>query len=259
MKRLHLFEFEDLPWFPAFLRDYGTDFLQFMANQFDFYKGIVPLLKIGLEKSGTSTIIDLASGGGGGWLKLVGRLRERVPGLKIVLTDYYPNLKAFERIKKVGGDPFTYISEPVNALDVPEELAGLRTQFLSFHHFKPEQAQQILQNAVDRGMPIAIFEVQERNWKYLLQHSFSPISVLLTTPFIRPFKWGRLLFTYLLPILPLFIYWDGLVSVLRTYTLEEMEAMTRALKGGERFSWEINRIKSGPTQVLYAFGYPREE
>ena len=26
MGRIHLFEFEDQDWYPAFLRDYGTDF-----------------------------------------------------------------------------------------------------------------------------------------------------------------------------------------------------------------------------------------
>ncbi|SHM52145.1 hypothetical protein SAMN04488057_1026 [Cyclobacterium lianum] len=38
MGRIHLFEFEDLEWFPAFLRDYGTDFLQFLSNKTKMYK-----------------------------------------------------------------------------------------------------------------------------------------------------------------------------------------------------------------------------
>ena len=81
MKRKHLFEFEDQRWFPGFLRNYLTDFLQFVSNKFSIYKGIVPLLSETLTKSGNSTIIDLASGGGGG-LVAAQPLSSRVPSIR---------------------------------------------------------------------------------------------------------------------------------------------------------------------------------
>ncbi|WP_422861060.1 hypothetical protein [Flagellimonas sp. W118] len=63
MGRLHLFEFEDQKWFPSFLRDYGTDFLQFLSNKVKLYKPVVSVLERGLRASGTNTIVDLGSGG----------------------------------------------------------------------------------------------------------------------------------------------------------------------------------------------------
>ena len=114
---------------------------------------------------------------------------------------------------------------------VPSSLKGLRTQFLSFHHFKPEQAQAILQNAINNSQPIAIFEGQQPSVKSLIPMFLSPLNVLLTTPFIRPFKVDRILFTYLIPILPLFILWDGVISVLRTYTVKELNMMISELNG----------------------------
>ena len=69
MKRLHLFEFEDQPWFPRVIRDGMTDYLKFVANRCDFYKSVIPILAKGLHKSGSNTIVDLASGAGGGWSK----------------------------------------------------------------------------------------------------------------------------------------------------------------------------------------------
>ena len=90
MKRLHLFEFEDLPWFPGFIRNYGTDFLQFVSNKFDLYKGITPLLVSKLKHAGKTQILDLASGGGGGLLTIGKKLKEEIPDLQITLTDYYP-------------------------------------------------------------------------------------------------------------------------------------------------------------------------
>lgn len=96
MSRIHLFEFEDQKWFPTFLRNYLTDFLQFGSNKFNMYSGIVPILKKGLEKSTSNQIIDLASGGGGGLISLSKELLQQNPNLKILLTDFYPNKTAFD-------------------------------------------------------------------------------------------------------------------------------------------------------------------
>ena len=253
MSRIHLFEFEDQLWLPEFIRNYMTDFLQFLSNKTGMYKGIVPIIEKGLKQSGTNQIIDLASGGGGGliWLNTV--LKKNHPDFKILLTDYFPNISAFEYTKQQA-DNFDYIKTPVDARNVPENLTGLRTQFLSFHHFKPSDARQILQNAVDSDSAIAIFEAQERSLPSIIAMVFSPISVLLTTPFIRPFKIGRIIFTYLIPIVPLLVLWDGIVSSLRTYSVEEMNELIVSLNNKETFNWEVGKVKSGPGKILYLLG-----
>lgn len=257
MARIHLFEFEDLGWFPATLRNYGTDFLQFLANKTRMWKPVVPVLQKALRQTGSHRIIDLASGGGGGLLWLNEALRESDPELRITLTDFYPNLGAFA-YTRAQADNFDYVEESVNALEVPENLKGVRTQFLSLHHFKPADARAILQNAVDAKSPIAVFEGQERSLPSILAMIFSPITVLLTTPFIRPFKVGRIIFTYLIPIVPLFVLWDGIVSSLRTYSVKEMEALIEGVEGKDTFDWEVQRVKSGPGVVLYLLGLPKK-
>lgn len=253
MKRIHLFEFGDQKWFPSFLRNYGTDFLQFLSNKSKLYKPIIPLLSNALIKSDTTQIVDLASGGGGGLIWLNSELKKTIPELTITLTDYYPNIPAFERTKKEA-DNFEFNKNAIDARDVPSELKGLRTQFLSLHHFKPKDAQHILQNALDADSPIAIFEAQERSLPSILAMIFSPISVLLTTPFIRPFTLGRILFTYIIPIVPLFVLWDGIVSSLRTYSVPEMHTLVQRLEGKEKFDWQIGKVKSGPGVVLFLIG-----
>lgn len=257
MKRIHLFEFEDLNWFPSFLRNYGTDFLQFLANKTRMYKPIIPLIKKGLNKCRTNKIIDICSGGGGGLIWLNSELKKDIPDLSITMTDFYPNLSAFSYTKKQA-ENFEFVEMSIDARKVPSELKGLRTQFLSFHHFRPKDARQILQNAVDTNSSIAIFEAQERSVPSILAMIFSPISVLLTTPFIRPFKFGRIIFTYFIPIVPLFVFWDGLVSSLRTYSVKEMKELINTLNGKENYDWEIGKEKSGPSVVLYLLGTKKE-
>ena len=257
MGRIHLFEFEDQEWFPTFLRNYGTDFLQFLSNKTKIYKPIIPIIEKGLQNSKTNQIIDLGSGGGGGLIWLNSELKKDVPDLKIILTDYYPNIPAFKFTKKQA-DNFEFIEKPIDARDVPIELKGLRTQFLSLHHFKPNDAKQILQNAIHSNSSIAIFEAQERSLPSILAMLFSPLSVLFTTPFIRPFKFGRIIFTYLIPIVPLFVLWDGIVSSLRTYSIKEMNDLTANLVGTENYNWEINKLKSGPGVILYLLGAKKQ-
>jgi hypothetical protein len=70
MKRIHLLEWEDLQWFPKSWRDYGTDYLRFIATKFDIYKPILPIIRKGIDASGSSNWIDCASGGGSSILSL---------------------------------------------------------------------------------------------------------------------------------------------------------------------------------------------
>ena len=256
MKRIHLFEFEDQKWFPDFLRNYGTDFLQFLSNKSKLFRPAIPIIQKGLKQSKTCDIIDLGSGGGGGWIWLNEELRKDIPELKIWMTDLYPNISAFEFTKRKA-DNFEYVTKPVDAREVPPELIGLRTQFLSLHHFKPEDAKRILQNAIDSGSSIAVFEGQERSFASILAMIFSPVSVLLTAPFIRPFKFGRIVFTYLIPIVPLFVLWDGVVSSFRTYSVEEMQELVAELHGTQNYDFDIGREPSGPGAVLYLLATPK--
>lgn len=257
MKRFHALEWEDLNWFPKSWRDYGTDYLRFIAVKFDIYKSIIPILKKGIEKSGDTTWVDCASGGGGGLLNLARDLKKEIPDLKIVLTDFYPNIKSFERTKKENDNVFQFEDSSIDAINLPSKFhTNFRTLFGAFHHFRPQDAQKILQNAVDTKSPVAIFEPVGRNVGSWLSMIFVPLNVLILTPFIRPVRWSVLPFIYLLPIIPLYILWDGIASILRTYSEKELKEMVSKLDNSETFEWEIGKTK-GAAAIYYLIGYKK--
>lgn len=148
-----------------------------------------------MEASGDNQWVDCASGGGSSLIRLAKDVSAEIPELKLTLTDYYPNIAAFSRTKKELDHVIEFESTSVNAMDLPKHLQGrFITMFASFHHFRPKQAKQILQNAVDTNSPIAIFEPVGRNFPSIFSMLFVIFNVLIFTPFIRPVRWQVLPF-----------------------------------------------------------------
>jgi hypothetical protein len=258
MKRIHFIEIEDQTWFPEFLRNYVTDYLRFATNLLKLYHPAIDVLNRYVDKC-DGKIIDLASGGGGPWMTLIPELLKSHDKLKVQLTDFFPNEKAAKILTREFPDIVTYHSNPVDAKAVLTHLEGLRTQFLSLHHFRPEDVQQIFSNAVEANRPILIMEGQERNILNVIKIALSPIPALFIMPFIRPFSLGRLFFTYIIPIIPFIIGFDGVVSVLRTYRIEELSEIARKADPKNTFNWEGGRKEQDGKVVLWFGGSPNIE
>jgi hypothetical protein len=80
--------------------------------------------------------------------------------------------------------------------------------------------------------------------------------VLLFTPLIRPLTLPRVLLTYVVPLFPLVIFWDGLVSALRAHRPEELRRMTESLQR-EGYTWEVGMARvPGKPPVTYVLGLP---
>jgi hypothetical protein len=257
MKRRQLIELEDLNWWPATFRNGVTEYLVTTQRASRTYLKFVPRLAEALRRSSTHRIIDLCSGAGGPWPDLLPALRAQGLELSICLTDKYPNVTALKGVtRQLLG--VTFEPAGINATDVPSRLVGFRTLFTAFHHFKPEEAQAILASAVRDGQGIAIFEGTSRSPVALATMFLIPAMVWLLTPGVRPFRWGRLLWTYVLPVLPLAVLFDGLISCLRTYTPAELLALAHQA-GGDNFDWEagVERPLGSPFCVPYLIGVPR--
>jgi hypothetical protein len=135
--RLHLFEIEDFSWYPSFLRELQTDYLRKLMDVFKVYKSVLPGFVKFIGDTGESKIIDYCSGGGGSWNQIIPLLGDSGI-ITITLTDLYPNLSAFRQVKSDFPGIIQFKEHPVNAVNPPDDLRGLRTFFNSFHHFSPE-------------------------------------------------------------------------------------------------------------------------
>jgi hypothetical protein len=260
MRRTELFEIHDHPRFPALLRDLITDALQALWNFGNSYKPILPLLRNALDMVGTRDVLDLCSGGGGPWGQLVRDFEsEQHFPISVCLTDKYPNQEAFERALSGSNSRIGFDPRPVHATEVPPDLRGFRTMFSSFHHFAATDAREVLVNAVERRKGIAIFETARREPKIVLAICIIPFLILFLTPRIRPFRWSRLFWTYGVPVVPFVLWFDGLMSCLRSYSHEELSELVQSLpeKG---YRWKVGTQCGGFLPVTYLIGYsPRPE
>ena len=250
MRRHHLFELMDQPWCPRVFRRYATDYLHAVVTRLGIFDGMAPHLARVLRATGHRRIIDLCSGSSGPMPRLR-RLLADEHGLEVevLLTDKYP-------AEAPAGEAVEYVRSPVDATAVPRALSGMRTLFNGFHHFPPEQARQILRDARDARVPIGVFEMVHRYPGEVLSTALLPLTVWLQSPRIRPVSAGRLLWTYVLPVVPLLVGWDGFVSHLRAYTPGELAAMGRELET-EAYRWEVGETRRGGRPgVGYLLGYP---
>jgi hypothetical protein len=257
VRRLQLVELEDLPWCPRAIRDGGTDWLAFMSSVSGAFTAAIPVIRKAMTAAGTEVILDLCSGGGGPWRSLAPALTE--PRVRIVLSDLYPNIDTAATVAANVGPAVEYWPQPVDATSVPRSLGGVRTMFNAFHHFPFPQAVAVLADAVAARQAIAIFEgASSRAFGFVLMPMQIP-AMLLLTPFVRPFRWSRLFLTYLVPLIPLLVLFDGTVSFLRLYTRTELRDVISAVPGHEEFDWEVGslRIPGVPAHVGYLLGTPK--
>ena len=254
MGRIHFFEIEDQPWCPASVRDGLTDYLQFVIAAAKPYAPIAARLTDGIRSSGTRDVVDLCSGAGGPWPTLIESVRPDGEAPRVTLTDRWPNEAALARAGAAAPDKIRYRGTLVDARHVPGDLPGTRTLFTAFHHFRPDDARDVLRDAASRRATIAVFESTHRSVLAVLVTLLAPIVVLLVTPAIRPFRWSRLFWTYLVPVIPLAVLFDGVVSCLRTYTPDELRDLSAGIDG---YRWDAGEARSkGPIPVTYLIGMP---
>lgn len=269
MRKHHYFEFMDLKWFPNIFREVMTDTLAIisMAPIFD---RVTPLIAEVMDKVGTNEVLDLCSGSGGPWVRLFGLLRKDKNNVKLKFTDLYPNPKCLERFSKEDRKNMSYSEKSVNALDVPKEYRGVRTFFGSFHHMSPENAVRVLKDAADKKVGIIVAESYSHPPKYLWKTWFLQ---LLVSPFYFLFLWVimaktmrgsifkkiiKILFTYLIPIIPLCMIFDTFISGVRVYMKEDLEEMVKQINAPD-YCWKpgtLPKVK-GLSAISYIQGYPK--
>ena len=266
MKRIQLFEFEDLRWFPKAIRRSMTNLIAVLHRMVGTREVISDLLAPIIQERHIHRIVDLGSGSGGIMPEVLESLKadHGLEDVQLILTDLYPNKEKIAALENNGLGSVSYHSEPVDATEMANAPKGLKTMINCFHHMPPKQAREILKTASETGQPIVIYEMGENNLPLLLWWILLPISlailmimVLFMTPWVRPMSWQQLLFTYIIPVIPVCYAWDGQASLPRMYTMDDLDILLQDLNGSA-YQWKKGRAykRNKKKMGTYLIGLP---
>lgn len=259
MRRFDLFEIADLPSCPDWLRSAMTGYLQTVIERFEPYRAAAAPIAELMQSTGTRQIVDLASGAGGPWPGLRERIAEfGTEAPEVILTDLRPDPAARKRLEDEPG--ITYRPDSVSAVDVAPNLHGVRTMFSALHHFDRAGVRSIMRSAQDDRVGFVAVEATHRSVAGVLTTLAVPLLVLGLMPSVRPRSMRALWLTYLPPLLPLVIWWDGFVSTLRTYTVAELEAIADEI-ASPHYRWTVREVpvEGAPIPSLQLIGQPASQ
>lgn len=197
-------ELEDYPWFPATLRKYQTDFIGFVVSKFNIYQGFIEHLS--KENINSKIQFDLCSGSAepaSTIFKSSKRFNE------LILSDKFPS---YSNIKKL------------DVLDAEYSANYTYTMFNAFHHFDDNEKKNIVEKINKANAQAYFVEILEPSAIFILKVLFATIvGTILLTPFIQPFSFKRLFFTYIIPLNIINISYDGVISVLKSRSLHQYQ------------------------------------
>lgn len=247
MNRHNWKEIHETEWCPEFFRDALTDFLSFFIRISAIYRTAIRRI---LPRKPT-VFIDLCSGRGQYAECFQIFLRRHAPGIRcsILLTDRFPHRNGFSS----GELEIRYHPEGITAEEAIRKFDGTFLMFSALHHFPPEELKEMLRTAAKEGKTLAFFDYCTPF--PLLQYPFLLLMTIplvwICTPFLRPWSFRRFLWTYPLPVIPLLVLIDGVISRLKAYTREELNALCKEIPGAAADSytycgWHINSLEYPP-------------
>jgi hypothetical protein len=262
MQRFELFEIEDFKWFPKSLRNGVTQLLEVLHQWLHTPDVVANILEEEFNLNHNNIIVDIGSGSGGAMPAVLDKINSKESlDCQLILTDLYPNITLINHYQNHA--KINYHHLPINGNELEKAPDGIYTLMACFHHFNPRQALKILDSAQSNKKSILIYEIAINNVPFLVWLFLLPISMiilflmaLLMTPFVKQKSLTILLFTYLIPIIPIIYAWDGQASLKRTYTFKDIDELLKKIPSEADYTWQykVALDRKGSKKGYYIIG-----
>lgn len=226
MKRRHVPQFTNQTWFPTYLKQCIFEFMTWFVGKVQAAKPFMPVIDEGLSHTSSHQIVVIKSNFGAG----------------------------FETLKPFLDTSITIQETSFENLETKHN--GLYVSVNSFHQLRPKDAKNLLETIAENGHSIAVLEGNNDSlWQVVGMTIFVPLTVLLTAPFVKPFRFGRLIFTYLIPILPIITLIDGFLALFKLYAPIDLDELTSSIsiKNYEWKSGKMDNNRGG--KIIYLLGW----
>lgn len=245
-RRRHLIELHEQPWFPEVWRDLFRTGLGKAFVLFGLSRESSRVLAPFLVAHRPAEVLDLCSGSGecscDVWQRAVsGEDGGALSTCALVLSDLYPNPQRWAASNPAN----RYVGVPVDARTVGAGLPRTWMMLNALHHFPPAELRAFLCGTATSADGFIAVDRTARNWREMFVTIFVvPIAAAIITAFmIRPFRAYNVLWSLIIPVIPLVALLDGIVSNLRSYTVEELRSLIAECPSS--FAWEVDVTPGG--------------
>jgi hypothetical protein len=217
---MHLFEFNDTPMVPESIRTTMLEVCELCNSGFrSFNHLVVERVLDESQRSGCTTVVELGAGTAPITRLLAPEASRR--GMTLRPCDLLPNADAFGRLS----DDYPGCVKPVmESVDftVPRAWGNgsLAVVVCTFHHIPPDVRQRTLRALSESADRVMVFEPL-RNTLFsaaLTLTAVVPALLLPLTALTRPGRLRRFVWCWLIPVVPIIFFWDGIVSCLRQWS-----------------------------------------
>lgn len=245
-RRRHLIELHEQPWFPEVWRDLfrtglGKAFVLFGLTR-ETSRVLAPFLVTHQPRE----VLDLCSGSGecscDVWQRALSEVEGGAqPACTLVLSDLYPDMQRWAESSPAS----RFVQAPVDARAIGDDLPRTWMMLNALHHFAPSELRAFLRGTARSADAFIAVDRAARNWREMFITIFVvPVAAAIITAFvIRPFRLSNVLWSLIIPVIPLVALIDGIVSNLRSYTVEELRGLIAECPSS--FAWEVDVSPGG--------------
>jgi hypothetical protein len=209
-----------------------------------------------LQKSSSNMIVEIAAGGGSAsslWVDLLKSYYD-LPYLKLLLTDLQPNLDSWitlqHKYKFVeyanfsvdASDLYTSLSNKHSNSHRNQTMHSLRMINFALHHFQPDLVRSIFADIIRTQSAIIVGDTAPRGGG-ILWLPILTLKYVLYTPLYQHIMKLPLWFPITVPFLPFMAWHDATISIMRSYSKEELISIVSSIPGSE--DYDINYYESG--------------
>ncbi|MCQ8129164.1 hypothetical protein [Methylomonas rivi] len=251
---MRLFEFGDLDGVSNLYHIYLREYLVFFYKVFGYYKLWVPSFSNFIKRVGKNKYLECCSGAGEPLTLIDSQLDKNEVGLvNYLLSDIRPNPDVVNKFNQNQLSRFRYIENPVDVTQDLDKFDCPKIFINSFHHFSKKQVEKILINNFKNKNEIVVLEYVSNSLLGYLSMTVGPLVVFLTLPFLVKLRHLPImaLFTYVFPLFPLMMLWDGIVSCLHEHSVEDLKQIVNKLGLDIEISAEKKRSMLYPAGVSF--------